>query len=151
MAEFAGVAAPAYIEGASLRPLIAGDAAAWREELVYEYYWDVVHPQTPTTFALRTDDWNYIFYHGIWNTEELYHLKEDPSETRNLANAPAHRERRDAMRARLFEKLRDTDGERNVPYEAKAQIGRIFRDPDEARGTDYVDFYYEKPRGAGVD
>ena len=56
----------------------------WRQNLLYEYYWEYNFPHTPTTFALRTQRYKFIQYHGIWDIDELYDLQNDPHEEHNL-------------------------------------------------------------------
>ena len=81
MLDIAGLKSPVQFEGQSLLPLARGMSVSdWRKELLYEYYWEFNFPSTPTTFALRTDDYKLIQYHGIWDTEELYDIKNDPKE-----------------------------------------------------------------------
>lgn len=68
--------------------------------------------QTPTILALRDRRYKYIYYHGVWDTNELYDLEADPQERRNLVAVAAHAERVAEMRGRLFDRLRETDGMR---------------------------------------
>jgi N-acetylglucosamine-6-sulfatase len=100
--------------GRSFLPLLRGEEGPWREEILYEYYWERNYPQTPTTHALVGDRWKYVRPHGIWDVEELYDLAEDPHEARNLALDPEHRDRVATMNARLFDLLGETGGE-NLP------------------------------------
>ena len=44
----------------------------------------------PTTFALRTGRYKFIQYHGIWDLDELYDLKNDPLEEHNLIFSQSH-------------------------------------------------------------
>ena len=34
--------------------------------------------------ALRGDRYKYITYYGLWDTDELYDIRSDPGETKNL-------------------------------------------------------------------
>jgi N-acetylglucosamine-6-sulfatase len=106
----AGVAIPTQMQGRSMLPLVKGEAADWRDYLLYEYYWERNYPQTPTMHALRGNQFKYIRYHGIWDTDELYDIKADPRERTNLINDPAHAGRIAEMNKRLFEVLDETDG-----------------------------------------
>ncbi|MGH7544643.1 MAG: sulfatase family protein [Gemmatimonadota bacterium] len=113
--ELAGAPAPQGRDGTSFLPLLRGESVAWRDEIAYVYYWEYFFPHTPTTFALRTDRYKFITYHGIWDTDELYDLETDPLERRNLVDDPAHEARVKAMRDRLFERL-DAAGALDVPF-----------------------------------
>jgi N-acetylglucosamine-6-sulfatase len=81
------------IHGRSWTALLAGKAGPWRTSFLYEYNYERQFPYTPNVRGIRTDDWKYIRYpHGDggpdrW-TAELYNLKKDPQETKNLVNDP---------------------------------------------------------------
>jgi arylsulfatase A-like enzyme len=110
----AGVAAPADLDGSSFLPLLQGRPAAWRDTLLYEYYWERNYPQTPTTHALRTARYKYIRYHGIWDIDEFYDLQEDPIEGNNLIFSPEHKKLIADMNRQLFAELARTGGT-NMP------------------------------------
>jgi len=110
-----GAPNPGNLDGKSWLPLMNGaPAAGWRQELLYEYYWERNYPQTPTIHALRTDKYKFIRCHGVWDLDELYDLEADPLESKNLIFAPEHRQRIAEMRARLFQILEQTNGQ-NMP------------------------------------
>lgn len=76
------------IDGRSFLPLLKGNMGIpWRDEILYEYCWEWNFPQTPTQFALRTDRYKYIFYHGVWDDNAFFDLKKDPLEQYNLIDA----------------------------------------------------------------
>jgi N-acetylglucosamine-6-sulfatase len=112
--EAAGLRAPAYMVGASMIPLARQQSVPWRTELLYEYYWERNFPQTPTTFALRGDQYKFIRYYGVWDIDELFDLKADPQEMHNLAGRPEFDAIARRMSARLFQILDDTRG-RTIP------------------------------------
>ncbi|MFN9460326.1 MAG: sulfatase/phosphatase domain-containing protein, partial [Acidobacteriota bacterium] len=120
--EAAGVAAPAGGDGASFLPLLEGKTVAWRESLLYEYYGERNFPQTPTMHALRTDQYKYIRYHGIWDLDELYDIQNDPRELQNLIHSPAHQEIVRTMNQRLFAVLESTDGMNMPLYRDKGGV-----------------------------
>ncbi|MCS5540812.1 MAG: sulfatase-like hydrolase/transferase, partial [Roseibacillus sp.] len=90
----AGIASPKFMDGSNFLPLArrepSGEKPSWRRELLYEYYWERNYPQTPTVHALRGERFKYIRYHGVWDVDELFDLKNDPREQKNLINDPAY-------------------------------------------------------------
>lgn len=105
-----GVTVRRDMDGQSFLPLLRGDRVAWRDALLYEYFWERNFPHTPTVHALRGDRYKYIRYHGVWDTDELYDIRADPLEAKNLIVSPAHRAVATEMNRRLFEILRETAG-----------------------------------------
>lgn len=104
--DLAGGAMPSEhpVDGQSFLPLLAGeDVDDWRETFVYQYFWENAFPHTPTTYAIRDDRYKYIYYHGVWDTNELYDLQEDPREMHNLIDVPAQQERVRQMREEMFD------------------------------------------------
>jgi len=82
------------IHGRSWAALLAGRSGPWRTSFLYEYNYEKQFPYTPNVRGLRTDEWKYIRYpHGDGRPDrwkaELYHLKNDPLETKNLIDDPA--------------------------------------------------------------
>lgn len=116
-------------DGMSYADLLMGRPlkGPWRTTLNYEYYWEYNYPQTPTTFALRGDRYKYIQYHGIWDTEELYDLKEDPKEMRNLIADPKLRPIVRKMRAELFSGLGPQQGRSSVTFTERLDEGSVLR------------------------
>jgi hypothetical protein len=111
------------MDGTSFLSVLSGEDAGQGREFLYEYYWEYAFPHTPTVFALRGDRYKYIFYHGVWDLQELYDLETDPKEQFNLIFAPEHRERVKEMRNRLFDLLEETGGmaiplKRATPWQA---------------------------------
>ncbi len=147
VAGVAGVAATKEMDGQSFLPLMRGKAPhrPWRDQLLYEYYWERNYPQTPTTHALRgADGFKYIRYYGVWDTDELYDLNIDPQERRNLIDDPQHAERVTRMNEQLFEKLKATDGMQLPLLEDRGTIF-LHRKGDGGRAVDFPDLFYEKP------
>jgi N-acetylglucosamine-6-sulfatase len=110
MLDAAAAPVPKGLDGASFLPLLQARQIPWRDSLLYEYYWERNFPQTPTIHALRGDRYKYIRYHGIWDTDELYDLQEDPLETNNLISSEKHAPVVRDMNRRLFEVLERTGG-----------------------------------------
>jgi arylsulfatase A-like enzyme len=110
--ELAGLpaSAAAGMDGRSFLPVLRGQAPRWGAELLYEYYWEYAFPHTPTVFALRDARYKYIFYQGVWDTDELYDLSVDPHETHNLIREPSGAARAAAMKRRMWDLLEETGG-----------------------------------------
>jgi N-acetylglucosamine-6-sulfatase len=108
--DLAGVATDRPVDGRSVLPALRGEALEVPVELLYEYYWEHAFPHTPTTFALRDARWKYIYYHGVWDDQELFDLDTDPHERFNLIHLPAHRGRVEAMSDRMWDLLEETGG-----------------------------------------
>ncbi|WP_299359279.1 sulfatase [Mucilaginibacter sp.] len=107
----AGLKAPQYMDGMSYLPLLEGKKpATWRTGFLYEYYWERSFPQTPTMHALRNDQYKYIHYYGIWDTDELYDLQADPMETKNLIRNSKYATVVKSMNQQLFKALDDSQG-----------------------------------------
>jgi N-acetylglucosamine-6-sulfatase len=112
----AGVQPPkaANMDGRSFLLLLRGESIPWRDHILYEYYWEWNFPATPTTFAIRTERYKYIFYHGMWDHDGFYDLQTDPHERHNLINVPAYREQIEMMKKWLFNEL-EAGGRLSIP------------------------------------
>jgi len=108
--EAAGARPPAHMDGRSILPLLAGRQIPWRDAVFYEYYWEANFPQTPTTFGVRTGRYKLIHYHGVWETDELYDVQNDPDEMNNLIDQPEHRTLVASLRKRMYDWLERTGG-----------------------------------------
>ena len=141
----AGVEAPDYFDGRSFANMMQGKEQEWSNEMVYEYYWDVTFPQTPTTFAIRTDRYKYISYQGVWDLEELYDLEQDPTESTNLVFSEEHAEILGDLRARLYKRLKDSSGDYVVPYEVKRGPGHVYRNENYPGAAPFPGQWYREP------
>jgi N-acetylglucosamine-6-sulfatase len=104
--DICGVAHKAKMHGASWKQLLEDRPGGWRASFLYEYNYEKQFPYTPNVRGIRTEDWKFIRYpHGDGKPDrhkvELYDLKADPGETRNLAGLPEHRARRKELEAEL--------------------------------------------------
>jgi N-acetylglucosamine-6-sulfatase len=101
------------IHGRSWKPLLAGDAREWRTSWFYEYNYEKQFPYTPNVRSLRTDEWKYIHYpHGDGGPDrhkaELYNLKADPQELKNLIDNPAFAAKAAELKAELARLMQET-------------------------------------------
>jgi N-acetylglucosamine-6-sulfatase len=87
----AGVGVPGNMQGRSLVPLLEGKKPAWRDSFLIEYYSDKVFPRMLQMGykAVRTARWKYIRYLELEGMDELYDLRSDPYEMKNLINQPS--------------------------------------------------------------
>lgn len=101
--ELAGVAVPRTMEGRSLVPLLAGKRTAWRNSFLIEYYTDKVFPRVLQMGykAVRNARWKYIHYLELNGMDELYDLKSDPYEIKNLIAEPSAAKALAAMKREL--------------------------------------------------
>ncbi len=128
--DLAGIEVPDHMDGRSFLPLLRGQDVPWREEALYEYYWEWNFPHTPTTLGIRGERYKYIFYHGIWDTDELYDIQEDPMERYNLVADTTYQDRVLEMRERLFDKLEATGG-MSIPLREPTNFQADLRSSDQ--------------------
>ena len=106
-------------QGKSWKKLVSEGDSDWRTSWYYEYNYEMQFPYTPNVRALRTDEWKYIRYpHGDGSPDkhlaELYNLKNDPQERRNLIADPQHAGLIKKLRAELDRRIAETlDGKKD--------------------------------------
>lgn len=89
--DIAAVEIPEEYQGISLMPYVRNKKPEKvREEILFEHLWKL--PEIPSSEGIRTNEWKYFRYRFIEAPEELYDLKNDPLETKNLAPDPAYNE-----------------------------------------------------------
>ncbi len=99
--EAAGVPIPENWEASSLWPMLKGDTPAIRESVYAELARD--HIQTGAEYIVmqRDRDWKLVYYLGEPDGE-LYDLKSDPAETRNLWTSAGHKELKNELVERML-------------------------------------------------
>ncbi|MFH1921755.1 MAG: sulfatase/phosphatase domain-containing protein [Planctomycetota bacterium] len=103
--DYAGVEAPAFMDGSSLRPLVEGKDASWRDALFLESLY--TGRDTPFQEGVRQGKWKYIrmydakgrydesdvdFANRQPDFEMLFDLEADPGEMNNLVETHADSE-----------------------------------------------------------
>ncbi len=109
--DIAGIPEPAQMQGKSFLSILKGNDIPWRHRVYYEYYWEQAFPQTPTTFAVRTDEYKYIYYQGVWDINELFDIKKDPFEMNNLIRDTAYNKVGLQLKNDLFQWMQDSKGQ----------------------------------------
>jgi arylsulfatase A-like enzyme len=110
--EAAGVAGPAPQQGRRLLPLLRGEVPAdWRTAIYYRYYHDPGHHNTRAHYGVRTATHKLIYF---WKKDqwELFDLRSDPAELRNLYGQPGQEATTAELKAalaRLRKELEDDD------------------------------------------
>lgn len=82
--------------GRNFSAMLGGQSPAWDDVIFFEF---------ENTRCIRTGDWKYIERHPD-GPNELYDLRADPAEARNLVDSPAVSETRRVLKARLEEFFR---------------------------------------------
>ncbi len=108
--ETAGVQQPSQMQGKSFLPLLKGRQIAWRDRIFYEYYWENAFPQTPTQYAVRTDQYKFIRTQGIWDIDQLFDIQKDPYEVNNLIRSPQHQEIAKQLNKELWDWCEQSNG-----------------------------------------
>ena len=136
--EAAGLRSPRHFQGASLLPLAQGKKVNdWREELLYEYFWERWAPSTPTIHALITPGWKFVRAYGLWDVHELYDTHADREELTNLFNHPDYHARAMEMDRRLFELITETGGDKIPLLRGWNGSAKEWRDPDQSESAPF--------------
>ncbi|HEY1380281.1 MAG TPA: sulfatase [Gemmataceae bacterium] len=109
MLDLAGVPAPANVHGKSLLLLLRGETAGWRTAILTEYFKDGNYPHPPWR-CVRTDRWKYIRYTDESGWDELYDLKADPHEMKNVIKEQSAQAALAELRADLDRQWKATEG-----------------------------------------
>jgi len=108
--ELAGFEPPHTMDGRSLVPLLkAAPPDDWRTSFLIEYYTDTVFPRVLTMGykAVRTQRYKYIHYTDLEGMDELYDLKVDPYEMKNLIDDPGAQSTLKQLKAELATFLKE--------------------------------------------
>jgi len=100
--KLANVPIPAEIQGKSFDKLLKNPKAKFRESVYYHYYEFPGEHSVMRHFGIRTDRYKLIRFYGAANFWELYDLKNDPNEMKNIYGEKA----KAALTAELKQKLK---------------------------------------------
>ena len=106
--EAAGIPKPAGVQGRSLLPLLKGSSDTHRDSVYMEFYnANFSYPIPPMLSSVRTKEWKLNFCdHAQYG--ELYDLRADPGEFRNLWNDPHAKDMQQMMMQTLLTRMIDT-------------------------------------------
>jgi arylsulfatase A-like enzyme len=110
--DMAGLKVPGDMQGRSIVPLLQGKHPwNWRESMYYRYYHDPGDHNTRAHYGVRTLTHKLIYY---WKKDqwELFDLRRDPNELRNIYEDPAQKSVVAKLKkelARLKKELQDND------------------------------------------
>lgn len=110
--EAAGLPVPRDMQGKSLLALLRGEKPAdWRTSMYYRYYHYPEHHRVQPHYGIRTETNKLIFFNKI-NQWELFDLKKDPRELKNVYANPDYQATVTSLKkelGRLREELQDRD------------------------------------------
>ena len=96
--DLAGLPVPTAIHGRSWKPLLEEKNTDWRDSFFYCYFYEKGFG-SPLTTAVRIADAKLIKYPGHDEWTEVFDLKADPYEIKNLAADPAYADLRKKLEA----------------------------------------------------
>jgi len=97
LADLAGAAVPASVEGHSFAPILRDVSRHWARTLLIENFTRTPMDGRPPSYCgVRTG--GFLFVHYAGGTEELYDERHDPYELRNLARSPENAAVEDHLR-----------------------------------------------------
>jgi arylsulfatase A-like enzyme len=98
--DFAGITIPEAMQGESMKTLLQKKKVKeWRKEVYYHYYEKSFG--ATAHYGIRTERYKLIHFYDPGNAWELYDLKNDPHEMRNLYADPAYQETIATLKERL--------------------------------------------------
>ena len=111
----AGIEVPSEMQGRSFRKVLEKKGripAGWREAAYYHYYEYPAEHSVKRHYGIRTSDCKLIHFYNDIDQWEMYDMKADPQEMRNVYDDPAYADKRAQMH-RILEQVQqeyeDTD------------------------------------------
>jgi len=124
--ELVGAEMPKDIDGISFAPVIKGKLAKTRDHLMFAY--------CETQRAIRDEEWKLIRYPQI-NRTQLFNLKKDPWEMRDLSREDEHQDRIQSMTALLASEQKNLGDD--LPLTSDNPKPAEFRHPNRKLKTPY--------------
>jgi len=104
--ELAGVEVPAIMDGHSMAGLMKSDTVQWRSSFPYEHFCSPaqIMAPLPKNEGVRTEDFKYVrWIEREPVVEELFDLRKDPAEMKNLVSNPEYAEKLKELRNQFSE------------------------------------------------
>lgn len=99
------------MQGRSWRPLVTGKGKStqWRKTFLYEQFANGADAATPMVKALKTDRYKVILNLFPKDVDELYDLKTDPQEMKNLASDKGNKDLLNKLKRQMIEAMRELE------------------------------------------
>ena len=159
MLDFAGAAIPQSVQGRSFKSLLetGEEAGDWKKAAYYRYWMHMAHHDNPAHLGMRTKRYKLIYFYGCnyqggYQTPagwELYDMKNDPHETKNLYHNPKHAKLAQSLKGWLA-KVRKRVGDDGSHYPECEKVVQEFWDygeADQAKARKISAQYLERRKG----
>ena len=97
--EVAGITQPIDMQGIPLQKTWTENSTGWRDAIYYHYY-EKGFGATPH-YGVRTDRYKLIHYYDLVDSWELYDLKNDPREMKNLYSNSSYQDVVNELKSKL--------------------------------------------------
>jgi len=106
--EIAGIEVPADMQGRSMVPVLKGKTpSSWRKEHYYHYYEYPGSHMVKRHYGMSTERYKLMHYYYDIDEWELYDLKTDPQEMKNVYNDHAYASVRKNLQKRLLKLMKE--------------------------------------------
>ena len=121
--DYAGIDIPAEMQGESFRKLAAGKSKKWRDAVYYTYYeYPSVH-MVKRHYGVATERYKLMHFYYDIDEWEMYDLKTDPSEMKNIYGDPKYAKVQKMLHEKLSELRRQYgDSDENDQKYLKAYL-----------------------------
>ncbi len=101
--DYAGLEKPVEMQGESFRGLLNGTTHEWRDAVYYTYYQYPSQHMVKRHYGIVTSRYKLIHFYYDIDEWELYDLKKDPNELKNVYEDPSYRKTRNRLHTKLKE------------------------------------------------
>ena len=104
--DFAGVEIPSDIQGESLKRVLENGGKTpedWRKAVYYHYYEYPAEHSVKRHYGIRTNDFKLIHFYNDIDQWEMYDVKKDPKEMKNIYDSEEYASTRESLHTLLRE------------------------------------------------